>query len=136
MIRKIYSFLKTIVNVALDLSLEKAIILHQLNTEFKQQYLRGEAKRLVVASISMGDMINKHEFSSSFLRSGFMLTIMNDNLLKTSEANEIALYLLENDSFVRQLMILGFDTFIIKGKSTQSIRFKMSDYAHLKDYFL
>jgi hypothetical protein len=88
------------------LSLEKATILYQLNTEFKQQYLRGEAKRLVVASITMGDMKNKHEFSSSFLRSGFMLTIMNDSLLKRSEANEIALYLLENDFFVRQLMVL------------------------------
>ena len=136
MIRKLYSFLKAIVNVAMDLSLEKVFIINQLNKAFKEQYLSGEASRLVEVSISMGDATNKHELSCNFLRSGFMLKIMNDKRLKVSEANEIALFILENDSFVRQLMVMGFDTLIVKGKSTQSIRFKMSDYASINNYFL
>jgi hypothetical protein len=135
-ITKVYDFLKNALNAALDLSLEKVIIINQLNQGFKNQFLAGEASRLVKASITIGDASYRHAMSNSFVRSGFMLTIVNDDNLKLSEAHEVAQYILENDFFVKQLMTLGFDTLIVKGSKTNSVKFKLSDYASLEHFFL
>jgi hypothetical protein len=135
-LNKLYDFVKNAFNAALDLSLEKVIIISQMNQAFKNQFLTGEASRLVHASITIGDANYRHAMSNTFIRSGFMLTIKNDDNLKKSEAHEIAQYILENDFFVKQLMTLGFDTLIVKGKSIHSIKFKLSDYASLEHFFL
>ena len=65
-----------------------------------------------------------------------MLIIQNDERLRLSEVHEIAQYILTNEYFIKKLMSLGFDTLIVKGKSTNSVKFKMSDFANLDSYFL
>lgn len=135
-ISKVYTFIKTIINVGLDLSIEKTVIINQLNKAFKEQYTSGEARRLVVVSITIGESAYKHSMSVSWLRSGFMLVIQNDEGLKQAEVHEISLYILQNDAFVRQLMVLGFDTLYVKGKNTESVKFKLSEYGNPESYML
>lgn len=136
MFSKIYALLKSIINATLDLSLEKVQTINELNKGFREQYLSGEALRYVTVSITIGDSKYRHSMSSSFLRSGFMLVIQNDEKLTESEANEIAKYILDNEPFVRKLMVFGFDTLIVKGKTTRSMVYKMSEYATLNNYFM
>jgi hypothetical protein len=135
-LNKLYDFIKNVVNVALDLSLEKVIILNQFNQAFKNEFLTGQTNRLLKVSITIGDSTYRHAMSSSFVRSGFMVTVANDDNLKMSEAHDIAQYFLDNDPFIKQLMTLGFDTLIVRGKSTNSLKFKLSDYASLEHFFL
>ena len=63
--------------------------------------------------------------SAFFLRSGFKISIENDNNIKDSEFRDISQYILSNKPFIRQLMTLGFDTLIVTGKtSRKAILFK------------
>ena len=133
---KLYEFLKNAVNSAMDGSFQKMQIISQLNKSFEEQYLNGETNRLVKASITIGEQGFKHSMSVNYFRSGFLLIIQNDEYLKESEANEVAKYILMNQSFIKKLMSLGFDTLMVRGQSTDSIKFKMSDFANLDSYFL
>ena len=75
--------------------------------------------------------------SAISFRSGFKITIENDANLKESEINEISKYILTNTAFVRQLMAIGFDTLIIKGKTTlMGKKFGLKDYSNLNNYFI
>lgn len=54
-----------------------------------------------------------------------------------SEIEEIAGYILDSKSFVRQLMALGYDTLIIVGKNTyKSAEYSLNDVADLHKYML
>ncbi len=131
-----WEFIKNAINLVLDASFEKVAIINALNKTFEEQYLNGETKRLVRVSIAIGDSSYKHSMSVNFTRSGFMMIIQNDELLKLSEVHEVAQYILMNDYFTKKLMALGFDTLIVKGKNTNSMKFKLSDFANLDNYFL
>ena len=135
-VNKLYALVKHVFTATLDLSIETVVLIRSMNSAFKEQFLSNQTNRLVEASITIGESRFKHSMSKSFVRSGFKLTFINDSNLKESEARDLAKYILENDHFVRQLMILGFDTLIIKGKTTNSILFKLSDYASLDGIFL
>ena len=75
--------------------------------------------------------------STFFFRSGFKITIENDANLKSSELRNIAQYILTNKSFVRQLMSLGFDTLIVKGKSIEvEARYALKQYTGLNGFML
>jgi hypothetical protein len=126
-IDKSYSFLKTAINATLDLSIEKSLVIKALNNILKEQYVSGATNRLIVAGISTGDKSFKHSMSTNWFRSGFMLTIQNDNDLSLQEAHTAASFILNNKPFVRQLIVFGFDTLIVKGKNTRSIRLKLSE---------
>ena len=75
--------------------------------------------------------------SSIWFRSGFKINIENDTALKDSEIDEFAMYITSNETFVRQLMAMGFDTLIIKGKTTGTSKdYALKRYANLKQYFI
>lgn len=73
----------------------------------------------------------------SVFRSGFKICIENDNNIKISEFREIGQYILSNRPFVRQLMSLGFDTLIIKGKNTTNeAKYALKQYSELNGFML
>lgn len=53
--------------------------------------------------------------------------------IQESEINELAQYVIANEAFVRQLMTMGLDTLVIKGKTKS---FALKKYANLKQYFI
>ncbi len=133
----IKEFLKNLLNALLDGSFERMQIINAMNQAFKEYFISGELERLCKVSISQGDMDFRHEMSSIWLRSGFKISIENDAGLKESEIFEISQYVLQNNSFVRQLMAIGFDTLIVQGKTTKIGRvFSLKAYANLKNYFI
>jgi hypothetical protein len=127
LIDKSYNFLKIVLNSTLDLSVEKTLIINSLNILFEEQYIKGLTDRLIVVSVTKGDKSYKQSMSVNSLRSGFMLLIKNDDQLSITEAQEISEIILNDKPFIRKLIILGFDTLVVKGNNTQTLKFKLSD---------
>lgn len=134
---KIIDFLRNLLNSLLDGSFERVKIVSSMNDAFKEYFYSGELNRLCKVSISSGDSSFHHEMSAFVFRSGFKITIENDNGFKHSEAREISQYILSNKAFVRQLMSLGFDTLIIKGKNSNvELRFPLKECTSLSGFSL
>jgi hypothetical protein len=133
----IKNFISNLINTLLDGSFERVRIINQMNTAFKEYFTCGEFNRLCRVSISQGCSEYAHEMSSLWFRSGFKITIENDIALKESEINELAMYITNNEQFVRQLMALGFDTLVIKGNTTGQLKnYGLKHYANLNQYFI
>ena len=133
----IKDFFYNLINSLLDGSFERMKIINAMNQAFREYYISGDLERCCRVSISQGDQDFRHEMSSIWLRSGFKISIENDNNLKDSEIMNISQYILQNKSFIRQLMAMGFDTLIIQGKTTKRGRmFSLKAYANLKNYYI
>lgn len=131
------TFMINLINSLLDGSFERMRVIGQMNTAFKEYFMSGEFNRLCKVSISQGRSEYAHEMSSLWFRSGFKIGIENDEALKTSEITELASYVTGNTAFVRQLMAMGFDTLVIKGKTTGINKdFALKKYANLNNYFI
>jgi len=131
------TFFTNLINTLLDGSFERVRIISQMNTAFREYFMSGEFGRLCKVSISQGRSEYAHEMSTLWFRSGFKISIENDSQLKDSEMEELSQYVTSNESFVRQLMALGFDTLVIKGKTTGMVRnYPLKQYANLKQYFI
>lgn len=133
----ITDFIKNLINSLLDGSFERMTLINQMNKAFKEYYISGENNFLCKVSIAQGDVDFKHEMSSMWFRSGFKITIENDYSVKESDFMDISQYVLQNLSFIRQLMALGFDTLIVQGKTTKKgKKFSLKAYANLNNYFI
>lgn len=133
----IKSFFVNLINTLLDGSFERVRIISQMNTAFEEYFYSGELNRLCKVSITQGRQSFAHEMSSLWFRSGFKLSIENDASLQDSEIDELQAYITENASFIRQLMSLGFDTLVIKGKTTGKTKeYALKKFANLNQYFI
>ena len=133
----IKQFFTNLINSLLDGSFERMRIISQMNTAFKEYFTSGEFGRLCKVSISQGKSEYAHEMSTMWFRSGFKLSIENDMNLKESEMTELSQYVTGNAAFVRQLMAMGFDTLVIKGKTTGKTQYyALKRYANLNNYFI
>ena len=133
----IRAIITNLINSLLDGSLERMRIISQMNAAFKEYFTTGASTRLCKVSISQGNSAFAHEMSSLWIRSGFKITIENDYSLRESEMEELASNVTDNAAFVRQLMAIGFDTLIIKGKTTGKTKsFALKRYANLNQYFI
>lgn len=133
----IKTLLTNLINTLLDGSFERVRIISQMNTAFKEYFTTGEFNRLCKVSIAQGNSAFAHEMSSLWIRSGFKITIENDSSLRESEINELAAYITDNASFVRQLMAMGFDTLTIKGKTNGMTKsFALKKFANLNQYYI
>lgn len=131
------SFFSNLINSLLDGSFERMRVIRQMNMAFKEYFTSGELPRLCKVSIGQGRSEFAHEMSSMWLRSGFKISIENDSSLKESEINELSQYITDNATFVRHLMAMGFDTLVIRGKTTGFGKsFALKKYANLNNYFI
>ncbi|MFM1947727.1 MAG: hypothetical protein RL207_2010 [Bacteroidota bacterium] len=134
---KFLTFINRIADVISQGSLERVRILSEFNSVFKDAYLEGSIDRLCKVTTSIGDPSFKHELSSIYFRSGFKITIENDENLKESDFHEISRYVIQSKHFVRQLMALGYDTLIIIGKNkVNGIQISLKAIANLQDYMI
>ncbi len=134
---KITTFLNRIVDTISQGSLERVRILQEFNYVFKEVYMQGDFNRLCTVTTSSGNPNFKHQLSTFYLRSGLKVTIENHNNLTNSDIIEISKYFIESKPFVRQLMALGYDTLIIKGKNNFSgVEIALKQIADLQEYML
>lgn len=131
------SFFNLLLNSLLDGSFERMRLINGMNRGFQEYFFSGEINRLCKVSISAGDFDFRHEMSSLWFRSGFKISIENDANIKDSEINEISQYVLHNETFIRQLMAMGFDTLVVQGKTTGiGKKFSLKAYSNLNNYYI
>lgn len=134
---KISTLINRIVDVVTQGNLERVRILSEFNSVFEKAFYSQEFNRLCSVTTSKGNPDFKHELSSFYLRSGFKITIMNDDNLKESDYSHIAGYVVQSKAFVRQLMALGYDTLIIRGKQSYTgLQIPLKEVADLREYML
>ncbi len=134
---RIATFLNRVVDVVSQGNLERVRIIREFNLVFKEAFMQGDIDRLCVVTTSPGKPEFKHELSTFYLRSGFKITIENDNNLTEGDFIEISKYVIESAAFVRQLMALGYDTLIIKGKNSfMGLQIPLKEIANLHNYML
>jgi hypothetical protein len=127
---KILTFINRIADVISQGSFERVKMLSEFNSVFKDAYFEGAIDRLCKVTTSIGDPSFK-------FRSGFKITIENDENLKESDFHEISRYVVQSKHFVRQLMALGYDTLIIIGKNQiNGIQISLKAIADLHDYMI
>lgn len=130
-------FIKNLLNSLIDGSFERMRIINAMNQSFMETFISGDINRMCKVSISQGDPDFKHPMSSFWFRSGFKISIENDSNVSNSEYAEIAEYVLQNRTFIRQLMAIGFDTLIVQGHNTKKgKKFSLKGYANLDSYYL
>jgi len=118
-------------------SLERVRLTRELNQTFADAYMSGAFDRMCKASTAMGDSSFRHSMSAMTFRSGFKISILNDDNINGSDVAELAKYILASTPFVRQLMALGFDTLIIIGKhSNYGVRMQLSKFSNPTQYFI
>jgi hypothetical protein len=85
MASNIFSRLAQLLNRVVDIvsqgNLERVRIIREFNLVFKEAYLGGDIERHCTVTTSPGNPEFKHELSTFYLRSGFKITIENDNNL-------------------------------------------------------
>lgn len=137
----IFSRLTTIINRIVDVvsqgNLHRVRLLSEFNAVFREAYLTLEIERLCKVTTSPGNPKFKHELSTFYLRSGFKISIENDNDLTESDFITISNYVLESKAFVRQIMALGYDTLIIKGiNANVGLQIPLKEIANLQSYMI
>lgn len=137
----IFSRITTLLNRVWDVvsqgNMERVRILKEFNLVFREAYFEGDIERHCTVTTAPGKMEFQHELSSFYMRSGFKITIENDNNLSMQDYEEISKYVLESAPFVRQLMALGYDTLVIKGKNQYSgLQVSLKEVADFHRYML
>lgn len=137
----IFSQLATLMNRVVDIisqgSLERVRVLRDFNRVFRDSFLSGEIERHCTVTTGPGNPAYRHELSTFHLRSGFKITIENDSNLTDQDYVEISRYVLESAPFVRQLMALGYDTLIIKGRNRfNGVQIELKKISDLHRYML
>jgi hypothetical protein len=94
----------TLIDVVSQGNLERVRIIREFNLVFNEAYLGGDIERHCTVTTSPGNPEFSHELSTFYLRSGFKITIENDNNLTDNDFMEISRYVLESAPFVSQLM--------------------------------
>jgi hypothetical protein len=129
--------LNRVVDIVTQGNFDRVRILGEFNRVFNQAYLSSEINRKCSVTTSPGKVEFRHELSSFYVRSGFKITILNVSYLTESDFFEISGYVLESEAFVRQLMALGYDTLIVKGKnSTVGLQVPLREFANLEGYMI
>jgi len=123
-------------------SRDRERVIRELNNGFYDMFKQSECNYLCVAETCKGEAKFKHELSSTFLISGLRITIVNDQNLPKSEIIEYSKCVTESKPFVRELMVLGYDTLIIKPKNNidglgiNALQIGFNKFADLKDFQL
>jgi len=136
-LQNITAILNSIFDIIAQGSMERVRVVKEFNRAFNEAYLTGEFDRMCKVSIAVGDSSFRHSMSTMVLRSGFKITIENDDNLTVGDIQEIAKYVLASNPFVRQLMALGFETLIIIGRhNSGGVKLQLSKFANPNQYFL
>lgn len=140
MASNIFASLKKIINRVVDIvlqgNLDRVRLIGEFNRVFNQAYLQSEINRKCSVTTSLGKPGFGHSMSDHF-RSGFKITILNDDYLTETDLFEISGYVLESPGFVRKLMVVGYDTLIVKGKTaTVGLQVPLKKFGNIDNYMM
>lgn len=88
---------------------ERSKLVRSFNESSRQAFINGEAPILLEASVSRGDPAYRHSWSR-WLSSGFRIKVHTSFLLTSDDLRQIGFVIINNESLVRKLIVLGWDT--------------------------
>jgi len=100
----------------------------------KLAFISGDAPTLLQSKITKGESAYRHEFSK-FLGGGFRIKAMTGRPLTKQELVEIGNVILDNESLVRKLVALGWDTLEIHAnKGYIGVKWALKNHMNLGGY--
>ena len=94
---------------------ERSRLIDSFNRAAKNAYVSGTVPTFLKASISRGDSAYRHQHSH-WLNSGFRVAIFNGSALTKDQLMTIGATLMSDQSLIRQMVVLGFDTLEVFGE--------------------
>ena len=101
------------------------------NKAAREAFVQGVAPVQLEARISKGERAYKHQFSNPF-NSGFRIKAYAGQQLSKNDTINIGAVVLANDTLVRRLVVLGFDTLEVHSDvGNYGCRWQLHDYIML-----
>lgn len=113
---------------------ERAKLIRSFNESARNAFVTGVAPTLLKASISRGDRSYRHQFSN-WLNSGFRIQAFTGRSLSKDEIIAIGNVILADDTLIRKLVVLGWDTLEIHGdQGFYGCKWQLKDFILLPEY--
>jgi hypothetical protein len=114
---------------------QRNALIKAFNASARETFICGIVPTLLKASLSRGDRAYRHQHSD-WLYSGFRIQAFAGRQLSKDELFGIGAVVLSNDSLVRQLIVLGWDTLEVYGDGArQGLRWQLKDFMALAEHY-
>lgn len=110
---------------------ERGRLVRSFNETAREAFISGQAPTALKASISRGLPAYRHEFSV-WMNTGFRIQALAGRELTKAEIVFIGEVVLANETLVRRLVVLGWDTLEVHGDHGRyGCRWCLADYANI-----
>ena len=110
---------------------ERRRVVKDFNYAAKDAFIQGYAPTLLQAKTTRGDSYYRHSFSK-FMSGGYRIKALSGRPMAKSELIDIAKIVLDDESLVRKLMSLGWDTLEIHdSQGFHGIKYPLKEHANL-----
>lgn len=112
---------------------ERMKLVRSFNESAKNSFVNGIAPTLLKASISKGEKRYRHQFSNWF-KTGFRIEAFSGRQLTKEEIKLIGEVILNDNTLIRRLIVLGWDTLEIHGdEGSYGLKWQLKDYVALPE---
>ena len=101
---------------------------NSFNTYAQRAYTELSMSTLFTMAFVSGDSSYWHEHSSLLRRTGICIKAVSGKTLSKNDALYIGSCILSNKSIMRQLYLLGFDTFYVQNINNVAIKWAVKDF--------
>lgn len=113
---------------------DRSRLVRSFNESARSSFVSGVAPTLLKAKISKGESSYKHQFSN-WLNTGFRIQAFTGRQLSRDELIHIGKVILNDETLVRKLVVLGWDTLEIHGdEGTYGCRWQLKDHIPLPKF--
>lgn len=113
---------------------ERSKLVRSFNESARNSFVGGIAPTLLKTKISKGESAYKHQFSN-WLNTGYRIQAFTGRQLSKDELMHIGKVILNDETLVRKLVVLGWDTLEIHGdEGTYGCRWQLKDYIPLPKF--
>ena len=110
---------------------ERSNLVRSFNSSAKMAFISGVAPTLLKAKISKGNREYKHQFSN-WMNTGFRIQAFAGRQLSKAELIKIAQVVMSDETLVRRLIVLGWDTLEVHtDEGNYGVRFQLKHYLSL-----
>lgn len=107
---------------------ERGRLVRDFNASAKNAFVMAIVPTLIKASISKGERTFRHQFSA-WLNTGFRIQAFKGYQLSKSELIQIGNVIMSDNTLVRRLVVLGFDTLEVCGdEGPYGCRWQIKDF--------
>ena len=113
---------------------ERSKLVRSFNESARNSFVGGIAPTLLKTKISKGERAYKHQFSN-WLNTGYRIQAFTGRQLSKDGLMHIGKVILNDETLVRKLVVLGWDTLEIHGdEGTYGCRWQLKDYMPLPKF--